>query len=139
MTKVFLDHINGAFAFFKEEEVATWEASKHREAIIAESIPGDVPATYYSGIDVSAVRTVVINGHPSDQSAFFDLVCFAGNQVLPAGDRALARYATFLNLEGNSCIKLDVHGIDFLYIMCSSLSTGTLDVFVGLISFETTS
>jgi hypothetical protein len=137
--KLFLDHQNGAYAFWKEKENATWLATPHREDITAEVIPDDIPANFNDFVDTSLVRRVVLEVQPSSESATWDISIFAGNLVLPAEDRKPSIIREESGMVGTHSLIVDVHGHDNLYVMCTSLSAGTVSVYVGTIDFEDTS
>lgn len=139
--KFFLNANQGSLAFMKEQDFADWDNSVY-EADAGANM-ATLPATPFDVstqkiIETSNVRKCVIALKRSNSSATIDFEIYAGinstNQVgwyaLDGGD--------YTAVDKDVLIGVDTLGVDYVTVLVTSVSAGTLGVEMAIVPFEET-
>lgn len=139
--KFFLNANQGSLAFMKEQDFADWDNSVYEAD--AGSNMAALPATPFDTaaqkiIETSNVRKCVLAFKRSDGAATIDFEVFAGiNSTNQEGWYALDG-GEYSAVDKDIFVGVDVLGVDYVTVLVTNVSAGTLGVEMAIVPFEET-
>jgi len=139
--KFFLNADGGSLAFMKEQDFADWdnsvyEADAGSNMAALPAIPFDTATQKI--IETSNVRKCIISFRRTDSGATIDFDIYGGidstNQVgwyfMDGGDYA--------SIDKDILVGVDVLGVDYVTVLVTAVSAGTLGIDMAIVPFEET-